>query len=412
MKKVLCIIFALVMIALSAFSCFAVEPEDLNTYEFDEEYYSRFKGENRVLKVYNWGEYISTGAEGTIDVIGKFEELTGIKVIYNVYDSNESMYSIIQSGSVEHDIVIPSDYMISRLIKNDMLAKLNFDNIPNYKYIDSSFKGENSSYDPHDEYSVPYTWGITGIIYNKNYVDESDLGSWNILWNQKYQGKILMFDNSRDAFAIAELLVGVSPNTEDPDDIQKAATKLEEQKSVVQGYVMDQVFNKMEEENAWIAPYYCGDYFTMVEKNPNLGFFYPEEGSNLFVDAMCVLKSSKNKDIAEMFINFMAEPIISAANCETIGYTTPISAAKVYMDEEFATNEIAYPGDDVMGKTFVFVNLSDETNDLLDSYWIKIVRVNALSVGFWIVVICVAVLITVFVIIVLNQRKKRKELRK
>ena len=411
MKKIFCIIFAILLMALSIISCFAVEEADLEDYEFDTEYYSRFKGQNKKLYVYNWGEYISDGTDGTINVIEEFEKLTGVEVVYTTYDSNEIMFSKLQSGSAYYDIVIPSDYMISRLIKNDMLAKLNFDNIPNYKYIDDSFKGENCTYDPKGEYSVPYTWGITGIIYNKNYVDESDVGSWDLLWNSKYAGKILMFDNSRDAFAIAELLVGASPNTQDTQDIEKAAKKLEDQKGVVQAYVMDQVFNKMEEENAWIAPYYAGDYLTMVEKNPNLRFCFPKEGSNLFVDAMCVLKTSENKELAEMFINFMTEPIISAANCETIGYTTPSSEAKALTDEEFASSEIAYPSEEILKNTFVFVNLDDETNDLLDNYWIKIVRVNSISGGVWAAIIGVVVVITVAVIIVLINNKKKRALR-
>lgn len=412
MKKNFCIIFAILLLIFSCIPAFAVDQSDVDAYEFDEEYYSKFKGQNVKLYVYNWGEYISDGSDDTVDVIKVFEDLTGIDVIYTTYDSNEVMFSKLQSGSAYYDIVIPSDYMISRLIKNDMLAKLDFDNIPNYKYIDESFKGSGSAYDLNDEYSVPYTWGMTGIIYNRKYVSEEDVGSWDLLWNEKYKDKILMFDNSRDAFAIAELLVGADPNTEDSSEIEKAAKKLEEQKPLVQAYVMDQVFNKMEEENAWIAPYYAGDYLTMVDKNPDLGFCFPKEGSNLFIDAMCVLKNSTNKEAAEMFINFMTEPVISAANCETIGYTTPSSAAKELTDITFSGSEIAYPGEDVLSNSFVFVNLSDSTNEELDNYWVKIVRVNALTPTFWVVVIVAVLAITAIIIVVLASKKKKMELRK
>ncbi len=412
MKKIFCVLFAILLVCLLCVPTFAVEAEDIEEYNFDTEYYSKLKDEDIKLYVYNWGEYISDGSDDTIDVIKVFEDLTGIEVVYTTYDSNEVMFSKLQSGSAYYDIVIPSDYMISRLVKNDMLAKLNFDNIPNFKYIDDSFKGEGSAYDPNDEYSVPYTWGMTGIIYNTKFVDEKDVGSWDLLWNEKYKDKILMFDNSRDAFAIAELLVGVSPNTENASDIEKAAKKLEEQKPLVQSYVMDQVFNKMEEENAWIAPYYAGDYLTMLEKNENLAFSFPKEGSNLFIDAMCVLKNTKNQEAAEMFINFMTEPIISAANCETIGYTTPSSEAKALTDEEFASSEIAYPSEDILDNTFVFVNLGDDTNELLDNYWVKIVRVNTLSTAFWVVLIAVVAILTVVVVLLISRKNKRAKLRK
>ncbi len=410
MKRIVSIaIAALVLFScVFSFNIFAAEVgEEFDLSQFDQDYYSKLKGKNITLYVYNWGEYISDGSEDSLDVIKVFEELTGIKVDYTTFDSNENMYSKIKSESAYYDIVIPSDYMISRLIKEGKLAKLNYDNIPNAQYIDDRFTGDNCEYDPDNLYSVPYTWGTLGIIYNTKFVDEEDVGSWDLLWNEKYKGKILMIDNSRDAFAIAEKLLGYSMNTENPDEIAASAKKLEEQKPLLQAYVMDQVFNKMEEENAWIAPYYVGDYLTMYEKNENLEFCFPEEGTNLFTDALCVLERSKNKEAAEMFINFMCEPVISAENLSFIGYSTPMTAARELMDEEVANDPNAYPSADILANTQTYIKLSDEANQLLDDYWIKNIRVNSLNVTFWIVVAVVAVAIVVVVFVAINAKKKK-----
>ena len=232
------------------------------------------------ITVYNWGQYISDGTDGSLDVIAAFEEATGIHVNYLTYDSNESLYTKLKTGGASYDVIIPSDYMIGRLIEEDMLEPLNFDNIPNYQYVDEAFR--NTAYDPENRYSVPYTWGTVGVIYNSKFVDEADAGSWDLLWNSKYAGKILMFDNNRDAFAIAESLLGYSLNTTDEASLRQCAQKLVEQKPILQGHVMDQIYAKMEREEAWIAPYYAGDYLYMVEENPALEFYFPEEGFNIF----------------------------------------------------------------------------------------------------------------------------------
>lgn len=205
------------------------------------------------LYVYNWGQYISEGDDGSLDVIAAFEEAyPNIRVQYSTYDSNEIMYSKLSNGGITVDVIIPSDYMIGRMVQEGMLEELNFSNIPNYQYIDDSFK--NTSYDPENKYSVPYTWGTVGIIYNTKYVDEADVTGWELLWNEKYAGKILMFDNSRDAFGIAEYLLGYDVNSTDEAELQACAAKLAEQKPVVQQYVMDQIFDAMENEEAWIRP--------------------------------------------------------------------------------------------------------------------------------------------------------------
>ena len=284
------------------------------------------------ITVYNWGQYISDGTDDCLDVIAAFEEETGIKVNYLTFDSNESMYTKLKTGGTTFDVIIPSDYMIAKLISEDMLEPLDFANIPNYEYIDEAFR--NQAYDPENTYSVPYTWGTVGLIYNKNYVSDEDAESWSCLWNSKYQGKLLMFDNPRDAFAIAESMLGYSFNTEDEQEFKNCADLLATQSPVLQGYVMDQIFDRMERGEAWAAPYYAGDYLTMVEENPDLGFSHPKEGFNIFIDAMCIPKGCQNKAGAEAFINFLCRPDISAANLDYIGYSTPETAAKEYLDEE------------------------------------------------------------------------------
>ena len=214
----------------------------------------------------------------------------------------------------------------------DMLLELNFDNIPNYQYIDDTFK--NTAYDPENKYSVPYTWGTVGILYNTKYVDEADVTGWELLWNEKYDDKILMFDNSRDAFGIAQYLLGYDVNTTDPDELQACADKLAQQKPLVQQYVMDQIYSSMENEEAWIAPYYAGDCMLMMESNENLAFYLPEDqGFNMFIDAMCIPKACQEKEAAELFINFLCEPEISGENMNYICYGSPISAAKDFMDD-------------------------------------------------------------------------------
>ena len=403
MKKIFSV-FLCVLLILSSL-VFGVSAAD-DAYAYDEEYYSKFKNDNLTLYVYNWGEYISDGSDDSMDVIKEFEALTGIRVEYTTFDTNEGLYSKLQSGSAYYDIIIPSDYMISRMAQNGMLEKLNYDNIPNFgKYVDDSFKSPD--YDANQEYSVPYTWGTVGLIYNTKYITE-EVDSWEILWDEQYSGKILMFSNSRDAFAIALKRLGYSMNTEDPDELREAAELLMEQKDVVQAYVMDQIFDKMTEENAWVAPYYAGDYITMSETNEDLAFVFPKEGFNQFVDAMCIPKGCVNKEAAEMFINFMCEPRVSAENCGYIGYSTPISAAKDLMDEEVVSNEIAYPSTEILANSETFRNLSDETNKLLDDLWIE-VRIGTITAGFWITVACLA--LGVIALCALSIYRKQKRLR-
>ncbi|MDD5902725.1 MAG: ABC transporter substrate-binding protein [Oscillospiraceae bacterium] len=322
------------------------------------------------INVYNWGQYISDGTDGYIDVNKAFTEATGIKVNYMTFDSNETMYTKLKTGGSTYDVIIPSDYMVARLIAEDMLLELDFSNIPNYKLVDEAYK--NTAFDPDNKYTVPYTWGTVGLIYNKKYVDEADLGSWDLLWNTKYSGKILMFDNPRDAFAISEQLLGIDINTEDPDELRSAAYKLIEQKPLVQSYVMDQIYDKMEREEAWIAPYYAGDYLQMVQENENLSFFFPNEGFNLFIDAMCIPKSCQNKAAAEAYINFLCGAEVSGENLDYLGYSTPISAAKEFMDPDIVESDIAYPSAETLEKGSAFSYLDEQTNQLMDSLWLEV----------------------------------------
>ncbi|MBQ3530179.1 MAG: extracellular solute-binding protein [Oscillospiraceae bacterium] len=329
--------------------------------------------QNKVtLNVMNWGQNIADGSDGTLDIIAAFEEkYPDIDVNYTTYDSNESLYAKLAGGGLTVDLIIPSDYMIARLKQENMLLPLNFDNIPNYKYVQEAFK--NTAYDPENKYSVPYTWGTVGIIYNAKFVDEADVTGWELLWNEKYKGKILQFDNSRDAFGVAQFLSGISINTTDAEELRQSANKLAEQNPLVRQYVMDQIYSIMEGENAWIAPYYAGDCMMMMDANPDLRFYLPEEqGFNLFIDAMCIPTCSENKDAAEKFINFLCEPEISGANMDYICYGSPIEGARDYMDEYLAESDVIYPDQSILDKGVSYLFLPAETNRLMDNLFMEI----------------------------------------
>ena len=325
------------------------------------------------INVYNWGMNIADGTDDTLDVIAAFEaKYPHIKVNYSTYDSNEVLYTKLKNGGISVDVIIPSDYMIARMIKEDMLLELNFDNIPNYAdYVDDTFK--NPDYDPENKYSVPYTWGTVGILYNTKYVDEADVTGWELLWNEKYDDKILMFDNSRDAFGIAQYLLGYDVNTTDPVQLQACADKLAQQKPLVQQYVMDQIYSSMINEEAYIAPYYAGDCMLMMEENPDLAFYLPErQGFNRFVDAMCIPKCAQQKEAAELFINFLCEPEVSGANMNYICYGSPISEAKKFMDEYLAESEVVYPEDTVRDKGTSYGFLPTEVSRLVEKLFMQV----------------------------------------
>ena len=333
----------------------------------------RGNNEQVTINVYNWGQNIADGSDGTMDIIAEFEKAyPNIKVNYSTYDSNEIMYSKLKNGGITVDVVIPSDYMIGRMISEGMLQELDFDNIPNYSYVDEAFK--NTAYDPENKYSVPYTWGTVGILYNSKYVDEADVTGWELLWNEKYADDgILMFDNSRDALGIAQYLLGYDVNTTDVSALQACADKLQEQKPIVQQYVMDQVYDSMINGEACIAPYYAGDCMQMIDENPDLVFYLPEnQGFNLFIDAMCIPTCAQEKEAAETFINFLSAPAISGANMDYICYASPIVGAKDYMDEYLATNPVIYPDESVLNKGTSYAHLPEDTTRLLEELFMKV----------------------------------------
>ncbi len=376
----------------------------------DPDYYTRFKGKGLSINVYNWGEYISTGAdEGTLDVNGEFEKLTGIKVNYTNFATNEELYAKLKGGGAAYDVIIPSDYMISKMIDEEMIQPLDFKNIPNFEYIMDNFR--NQDYDPENAYSVPYTWGTVGIIYDTTMVDiPPEEIDWDLLWNEDYADQILMFDNPRDAFAIAEIMEGFSLNTEDFDELEQAAMKLRRQKNIVQGYVMDEVFDKMGAGDALIAPYYAGDALTIMEDNEDLDFVVPKSGTNLFIDAMCIPTTARQKEAAEMYINFMCEPDIAYSNIDFICYSTPHKAAYEMLDEEVQNSHVSYPVQEfISANTSVFVNLSNEANQKMQDLWTEMKSAEDENTNKWIapIFLVFCVLLMIFVLIRRYIKKKK-----
>lgn len=385
LKRVCALGAAFLLLPVGVMPAFAAEEiavnEDISVSgDYD---WTRFANDNITLNVYNWGLYISDGSDDSVDVVSAFEELTGIKVNYTTFDSNESLYAKMKSGGASYDVIFPSDYMVGKLIQEGMLAPLDYDNIPNISAIGEEYLGWD--FDPDNAYSVPYMWGTTGLIYNTTMVDEAPT-SWSALWDVQYAGNVLMFNNSRDAYAIAAKRAGLSLNPSSVEEVDQVMKDLQDQKSIVQAYVMDEIFDKMEGGEAAMAPYYAGDALTMIEDNPDLAFVHPEEGVNFFVDSMCIPATSKNKEAAEMFINYMCETSVGYANCDYIGYSTPITAVWELLDDELKYSPIAYPGEDVMSKAEVFVTLPDDVNAEMDSQWSQMKSYDE-SGGSWMVVI-------------------------
>lgn len=361
------------------------------------------------VNLYNWGQYLSDGSDGCIDVIAEFEaKYPHIKVNQMTFDSNESMYTKLTAGGSSFDLIIPSDYMVEKLIEEDMLLPINHDNVPNFQYVDEAFR--NPSYDPGNVYSMPYTWGSVGVIYNSAYVAEEDVAaqSWDLLWNEKYANKILMFDNPRDAFAIAQYRLGYSINTEDPEELEACADLLREQKPVVQSYVMDQVFDKMQRAEAWIAPYYAGDYLLMAGENEDLRFYRPKEGYNLFVDSICIPKGAEHKEEAELFINFLLEPEICGGNLEYIGYSSPETASKDFMDPEVAESPVAYPPEEEIAIGTSFSALSQEATQYMNALWLTVKTADTATTVYLILTIIAIVLVIVLWLLFKVRRRKEK----
>lgn len=319
--------------------------------------------ENGEVIVYNWGEYIDP------ETIDMFEEETGIKVVYDEYETNEIMYPKVEAGATEYDVLCPSDYMIQKLIDNDLLAEINFDNIPNVKNIGQQYFDNSKEFDPENKYSVPYCFGTVGILYNKTMVDEP-IDSWSVLWDEKYADNILMQDSVRDAFMVALKLNGYSMNTLDEAELEVAKNALIEQKPLVQAYVVDQVRDKMIGNEAAIGVIYSGEAIYTQRENPDLEYVIPKEGTNVWIDSWVITKNAPNKENAEKFINFMCREDIALMNFEYITYSTPNDAARELIEEEVIKNSpIAFPDLTQYSNLETFHYLGSEGDELYNSLW-------------------------------------------
>ena len=369
MKKIISVFLLcalLVAVLLSAVSCGSVNdeiPAELLRGEYTRDL------EGTTLKVFNWGEYLSLGQDGSLHVNAAFEKLTGIKVQYSNYDDNETMYSDLVSGANYYDIIIPSDYMIERLIREDRLEKIDVAGLSNYDLIDEKYK--NLYFDPENSYSVPYNVGMVGLVYNTTMV-EGEIDSWEALWDEAYSGQILMFGNPRDAFAIAQAILGQDFNTTDSADWDAAADLLKQQIPVLQDHVMDEVFNKMEGGNAALAPYYAGDCMLMQENNSDLAFVYPKEGVNIFCDSVCIPKGCQNYEAAILYMNFLMEPEVALANAETICYASPNTAVVSNENYTYKDSEILYPAEEDMPKVQWFHDMDEDTVNYYERLWVDV----------------------------------------
>ena len=328
-------------------------------------YYAR---ENNMMNsekvvVYNWGEYLDP------EVLTLFEQETGIDVVYEEFETNEILYPKISSGAIAYDVICPSDYMIQRMIENDLLAEINFDNIPNVKNIGKDYMEQSRQFDPENKYSVPYCWGTVGILYNKTMVDEP-ITSWSVLWDEKYKDNILMQDSVRDAFGVTLKYLGYSLNSTDLDELTEARDLLIKQKPLVQAYVIDQVRDKMIGNEAAIGVIYSGEAIYTQMENPDLEYVIPEEGSNIWIDSWVIPKNAENKENAEKFINFLCRPEIALMNFEYITYSTPNSEArKLIEDEAIRNSEIAFPDLSKYDNLETFQYLGTEADQTYGELW-------------------------------------------
>lgn len=382
-------------------------------------------GTAETLYVYNWGEYISDGSEDSRDVNREFElyckQVLGknVKVNYSTFSSNEDMYAKISSGSSAYDVIVPSDYMIQRMISENLLVPLNMELIPNYRYVSEDFKGENVYYEDDNTddviYSVPYFYGMVGVIYNQSIVnsEDEDIGSWSLMWDEDYKRNILQFNNSRDAFGTALYYLGYDVNEATEEQWEEALELLKAQKSVVQGYVMDEIFNKMKSGSAGVAAYYAGDFLAMYEDNNDLAFYYPEEGTNMYVDAMCVPKNSQNQELAMHYINFMCERDNAVANALYTYYASPLT--NVVEDEEYQETmaevhedamEILYGDHEALENAQPYLNLSPERLVMLNGLWEELKGASSIGVGIY--VGCGVIVAALVVAAVWHILKKRR----
>ncbi len=341
-KKIVMVIVLLSMIAVFAVGCASDDKPTIN--------------------VYNWGDYIDS------DVLRDFEDEFNIKVNYSMYETNEDMYIKLKQGGSSYDVVIPSDYMIERMIREDLVLKIDMDNVPNIANIEEELMYP--EYDPTNEYSVPYMWGTVGILYNTTMVDEV-VDSWDILWDGKYADQIIMLNSQRDSLAVALKRLGYSMNTRDIGELEEARDELLAQKPLVYAYLGDQVKDTMIAGEAALAVVYSGDAVNMIRDNPDLAYALPREGSNLWYDSMVIPSSARNKEGAEIFINYMSRPDVAAKNAEYIGYSSPIPQAVEMLAEELRNSEVAYPDPDTLENTEVFLDVL-EVIDVYDRVWTEV----------------------------------------
>lgn len=403
--------FLLVFVILSSVCIFPAFAYDY--IEFSEEtveYYKSLGLQGTKLNVYNWGEYIS---DEDVDVIKEFEHLTGCSVNYTTFESNENMYSKLSGGGVSYDIVVPSDYTVEKLMAEGVLLKIDFNNIPNYaKYFESEQYGylleDTVNGEKIKDYAVIYNVGTTILIYNTKYVKEKP-DSWSVLWDEQYKGKVLMFNNPRDSFAIAQFMLGQDLNSTNTANWDAAAELLKEQREKVQPvYVMDEVFVQMESGDYALATYYAGDFEVMVENNPDLDYVFPKEGVNSFYDAFCIPTSAQNKKGAEAFINFMMEPEIALANAEYIYYATPNKAVTENDEYSLSESKAVYPDEGDIAHSQVFHNLPNDTLQYMNTLWMKVKGGNESEWVYNAFFICIALIIAVVVITVVRKRRMKK----
>ena len=336
---------------------------------------SAASGDAGELYVYNWGEYIDE------TVIDEFEEETGIKVVYDLFETNEEMYPVIEAGGIAYDAVCPSDFMIQKMREHDLLAEINFDNVPNIDQIDPLYMELSKSFDPENKYAVPYTWGTIGILYNKERLQELGVPAptkWADLWDERLSGEILMQDSVRDAFMVALKKDGYSMNSANEDELQQAKQDLVDQKPLVQAYVIDQVRDKMIGGEAAVGVIYSGEMLYIQDEVANLGLDYeleyviPEEGTNLWLDSWVIPKNAKNKENAEKWIDFLCRPEIAKANFEYITYPTPNKGAFELLDEDLQNNKAVFPDIDSLNNSEVYEYLGDETDNIYNELWKEI----------------------------------------
>ena len=371
---------------------------------------------SRVLKIYNWADYIDE------DVLAEFpdwyKQQTGedLRIIYQVFDINEIMLTKIERGHEDFDVVCPSEYIIERMLRKDLLLPIdrNFGHTPDYipnvsPYIRHELNKTSQPERQTEDYAVPYMWGTTGLIYNTTMVEEPPT-KWADMWDVAYTNNVLMFNNSRDAYAIAAKTIGLSMNPQSVDEITAITDALKAQKNIVQAYVMDEVFDKMECGEAAMAPYYAGDAITMIDENPDLAFVHPEEGVNFFIDSMCIPANAKHQEAAEMFINFMCEPDIAYSNIDYICYSTPHSGAYEMLDEETRSNPVSYPGNDYLDEnTTIFVNLSDEANLQMQTLWTEMKSAENETPNRWIVPVFLLLCLGLMIFVLIRRHIRNKK---